>query len=122
MTTPSNTVATVLQQSASHAPIMSVGHITVPVLRVFENACRRYFQHKNIEDADRVKAVLYNFEASNVQAWVNANHARLITLEFPAFLLKFKTKFLPHNWQESAGLPCHNSDRSTRQHLIFDMV
>ena len=101
MSTPANSPATVIQQSNSHAPILSVGRITIPVIRVFENACHRFFQHKSIEDADRVKAILYNFEASNIQSWVSANRVRLLTLDFPAFLLEFKKKFLPRTWQDS---------------------
>lgn len=45
-------------------------------------------------------SIIYNFEGSGVQSWVNANHAHLIALSFSQFLLEFKKKFLPHNWQD----------------------
>jgi hypothetical protein len=92
--------AVVQQQSASHAPVLSAGRVTIAAMRVFENACRRYFQHKAVAENDRVMAVIYNFESSSVQSWVNANHARLTALTFPLFMIEFKKKFLPRNWQD----------------------
>jgi hypothetical protein len=92
--------AVVQQQSASHAPVLSAGRVTIAAMRVFENACCWYFQHKSVAEADRVLAVIYNFEGSLVQAWVNANHAHLMALTFPLFILEFKKKFLPRNWQD----------------------
>lgn len=67
--------ANVLQQSPSHAPILSMGHITLTAIHVFENTCRHYFQTKKVDEVDCVQAILYNFELSPLQSWVNANHA-----------------------------------------------
>jgi hypothetical protein len=92
--------ATVSQQSSSHTPVLSAGHVTIAAVRVWENNCRRFFQHKSIAEADRVQSIIFNFEGSNMQAWVNTNLARLTSLTYPAFVLKFKKKFLPRNWQD----------------------
>ncbi|KAF8231793.1 hypothetical protein L208DRAFT_1275653, partial [Tricholoma matsutake] len=91
---------TVQQQSASHAPVLSAGRVTIAAMRVFENSCRRFFQHKSIAEADCVMSIIYNFEGSGIQSWINANQARLLALSFPQFLLEFKKKFLPRNWQD----------------------
>jgi hypothetical protein len=92
--------AMVQQQSSSHAPILSAGHITIAAICVFENACCQYFQHKTIAEADHVESVIYNFKGSNVQSWVNTNLEQLTALTFPQFILKFKKKFLLCNWQD----------------------
>jgi hypothetical protein len=101
MSTPVNAPATVLQQSSSHAPVLSSGRVTIAAIRVFENACRRYFQHKKIEEENRVPSILYNFESSAIQSWINANQERLATMNFVEFLLEFKKKFLPRTWQDT---------------------
>jgi hypothetical protein len=72
----------------------------IATMRVFENACCRFFQHKSIGEADHVKSVIYNFESSSVQSWVNVNHAHLVKMTFTQFILEFKHKFLPCNWQD----------------------
>jgi hypothetical protein len=92
--------AVVQQQSASHTAVLSAGHVTIAAMRIFENACHRYFQHKLVAEADCVLAVIYNFEGLSVQSWINMNLARLTELTFPLFILKFKKKFLPRNWQD----------------------
>jgi len=53
-----------------------------------------------VAETNHVMAIIYNFESSSVQSWINANHAHLTALTFPLFLLKFKKKFLPCNWQD----------------------
>ncbi|KAF8225990.1 hypothetical protein L208DRAFT_1304167, partial [Tricholoma matsutake] len=83
----------------NHAPILSAGCITIAMVHVFENACRHFFQNKKIPKDERVVAIIYNFESSSVQSWVNTHHDRLL-LTFSAFLLEFKKKFLPENWQD----------------------
>jgi hypothetical protein len=88
------------QRSASHAPVLSAGRVTIAAMHVFKNACRRFFQHKSIGEADRVESVIYNFKSSSVQSWVNVNHTRLVEMTFAQFILEFKRKFLPRNWQD----------------------
>lgn len=50
---------------------------------------------------DCVQAILYNFESSPVQSWINANHECLSTSTFLAFILEFKKNFLPRTWQDT---------------------
>ncbi|KAF8237027.1 hypothetical protein L208DRAFT_1174513, partial [Tricholoma matsutake] len=59
-----------------------------------------FFQNKKIPKDERVMAIIYNFESSSVQSWVNTHHDHLLLLMFSAFLLEFEKKFLPANWQD----------------------
>jgi hypothetical protein len=89
----------IIQQSSSHAPILSARCITIGMICIFENACHCFFQHKPIAEADCVEVIIYNFKSSKIQSWINANLACLIALTFSQFILEFKKKFLPCNWQ-----------------------
>lgn len=101
MTTEIPYAAAVVQQaSVSHAPVLSAGCITIATIRAFKNACCQFFQHRSITEVDCVSSIIYNFEGSGIQSWVNANNAHLSALTFPQFLPEFKKKFLPQNWQD----------------------
>jgi hypothetical protein len=92
--------ATIIQQSSSHILILSAGCIMIGMICVFKNACHHFFQHKSIAEANHVEAIIYNFEGSKIQSWVNTNLACLTALTFSQFILEFKKKFLPCNWQD----------------------
>jgi hypothetical protein len=92
--------ATVVGGKGNHAPVLSAGRITIPVIRIFENACRCFFQNKKLAEEERVLSIIYNFESSAVQAWVMTHHDCLVGLGFVEFFTKFKNKFLPANWKD----------------------
>lgn len=97
---PLYAITEVRQVSPSAAPILSAGHLTVTVVRQFDNACRRYFSVKDVAAADRVGKVIYNFESATIQSWISAQEAQLIALQFPKFLVSLKKKFLPRTWED----------------------
>ncbi|KAF8234220.1 hypothetical protein L208DRAFT_1262803, partial [Tricholoma matsutake] len=88
------------QASPSSAPILSAGRLTVNVICQFENACRCYFLMKGVDAADPVGKIIYNFESTTVQSWINPDEVQLISLQFPEFLVMLKKKFLPHTWED----------------------
>jgi hypothetical protein len=97
---PLYALAKVRQSSPNTAPILSPGSLTIPVLRTFETACRRYFVNKEIAPEDQVGKILYNFEAATVQSWVLAEEDHLATLTFKVFMTEFKLKFLARSWED----------------------
>ncbi|KAF8219177.1 hypothetical protein L208DRAFT_1342593, partial [Tricholoma matsutake] len=66
----------------------------------FDTACRHYFSVKDVPANDHVKKIIYNFESTAVQSWINAEEARLVALLFPEFLITLKKKFLPCSWED----------------------
>lgn len=93
-------LATVLGGKGSHAPILSAGRITIPVVCIFENACQRFFQNKKLPKNKQVLSIIYNFESSAVQSWIMMHHDHLVELTFIEFFTEFKNKFLPVNWKD----------------------
>jgi hypothetical protein len=55
---------------------------------------------KDVADNNHVGKIIYNFESTAVQSWINAEEARLLDLSFPEFLVALKKKFLPHSWED----------------------
>ncbi|KAF8239599.1 hypothetical protein L208DRAFT_1236327, partial [Tricholoma matsutake] len=94
------TPATVLGGKGSHAPVLSVGKISILVIHIFENVCHCFFQNKKLPEDKRVMSIIYNFESLVVQAWITTHHDRLIALTFVEFFTEFKNKFLPTNWKD----------------------
>jgi len=92
--------AEVHQVSLSAAPILSAGHLTVHVMHQFDNACWHYFLMKDIDAANCVAKIIYNFKSSTVQSWILAEGDWLVALTFPEFLITFKKKILPHTRED----------------------
>jgi len=97
---PLYALAEVHQVSLSSAPILSAGHLTVNVMRQFNNACRHYFSMKDVATNNHVGKIIYNFKSTSVQLWIMAEEAQLIALPFPDFLVRLKKKFLPQTWED----------------------
>ncbi|KAF8226401.1 hypothetical protein L208DRAFT_1302210, partial [Tricholoma matsutake] len=66
----------------------------------FNTACCCYFSVKDIPADERIGKIIYNFESTTIQSWINAEEARLLALAFPDFLIALKKKFLPHSWED----------------------
>ena len=88
------------QSLPSAEPILSAGCLTITVLCQFDNTCCCYFSLKDISPDDCVSKIIYNFESSAVQSWVATDETCLSALEFPAFLVELKKKFLPRSWED----------------------
>jgi hypothetical protein len=48
-----------------------------------------------------VGKILYNFESAEIQTWVYAEEDRLAGLDFNAFIVELKKKFLPRTWERT---------------------
>jgi hypothetical protein len=92
--------AEVKQTSPSAAPILLAGRLMIKVLHQFENACRHYFSMKDVTVKDHIGKVIYNFESTAIQSWINTEEAQLLVLSFPEFLIMLKKKFLPRSWED----------------------
>ena len=93
-------LAEVHQVSPSAALILSTRHLTVHVMRQFDNVCWHYFSMKDIDAANHIANIIYNFESSTVQSWILAEEDQLVALTFPKFLITFKKNFLPCTWED----------------------
>lgn len=92
--------ATVTGGKGSHAPVLSVGHVTILIICIFENMCCCFFQSKKIPENECILSIIYNFESLEIQAWIMTHHDHLVDLTFIEFFTEFKNKFLPANWKD----------------------
>ncbi|KAG6825483.1 hypothetical protein H0H87_009472, partial [Tephrocybe sp. NHM501043] len=97
-TTMAPTPAAVTQSSASHAPMVSGGTLTVANLRAFEQGCKRYFSTKAIAAPDQVRRVIYNFEDETVSSWIFNIEDELMNLSFSDFMARLCDKWLSNTW------------------------
>ncbi|KAF8220372.1 hypothetical protein L208DRAFT_1221180, partial [Tricholoma matsutake] len=81
-------------------PVLTAGRMTIPVIHIFENMCRCFFQNKKLPEDEQVLSIIYNFESLAVQVWITTHHDCLIALMFVEFFTEFKNKFLPANWKD----------------------
>lgn len=96
-TTPG--LAEIQQTSASHAPILTSGRITPSIIEEFETACLRFFNHKHIDDDDKVSMIIYNLLSPGMVSWVKVKGAHLSDLSWADFMAEFKFKWLPRGWE-----------------------
>ncbi|RDB15414.1 Transposon Ty3-G Gag-Pol polyprotein [Hypsizygus marmoreus] len=94
------TVAIASQLAPSHAPILSPGVITYDNFKVFEKMCQRFFSHKSIAPNEQVQRIIYNFEDTSVQDWLDADFDKFVALTFPNFATEFMKKWLPLYWED----------------------
>ncbi|KAG6825410.1 hypothetical protein H0H87_009615, partial [Tephrocybe sp. NHM501043] len=92
------TPAAVTQSSASHAPMVSGGTLTVANLRAFEQGCKRYFSTKAIAAPDQVRRIIYNFEDETVSSWIFNIEDELMDLSFLDFMARLRDKWLSNTW------------------------
>ncbi|KAF8069207.1 hypothetical protein FPV67DRAFT_1448996 [Lyophyllum atratum] len=107
MSTSTDKLASVTQTSASHAPTVSEGLLTVDTLRAFETCSKRFFRAKKIAAEDQVAQVIFSFEGHAVQDWVNILEAELVALSFSAFMGRLRTKWLRDGWDYEYGQILH---------------
>lgn len=55
---------------------------------------------KDIAADVRIGKIIYNFESTAIQSWINVEEAQLLALTFPVFLIALKKKFLPQSWED----------------------
>ena len=89
-----------------HPPHLSKGKITLNNVREFENHCENYYMNAKggVEDGQKVTKILGCFENPLVNDWISVNHLRLRTLTFEEFMVEFRQRWLPRNWEEDVAM------------------
>ncbi|KAJ6529035.1 hypothetical protein DFH09DRAFT_934980, partial [Mycena vulgaris] len=89
------------ERHSSKLPTLHKGELTPLVIDDMILACTNYFNAKDIAEDKQVATILGCFMDPHFTNWVRpaATRARLIGLTFPAFMSKFKEKFLDDDWE-----------------------
>ena len=76
------------------------GDITPAIMCMYENACRGYFNTKDVAEDKQVHRILARLCDSCIQDWVGIHCERLLKMTFANFLAEFKIAYLPKDWEE----------------------
>ena len=84
-------------------PQLSSGEITPKSAKDFENHCLNYFVNVKggIEDNLKVSRILGCFENDLVNDWISVNRDRFTALTFAEFMVEFRARWLPHDWEQN---------------------
>ena len=84
-------------------PQLSNGEISPKSAKDFENYCLNYFVNAKggIEENLKVSRILGCFENDLVNDWISVNHERFTLLTFVEFMKEFRSRWLPHDWEQS---------------------
>jgi hypothetical protein len=96
------------------------------LLKKMESACQNYFTAKDIAPAYMVASILGSFQDEHVTNWVSPNdeRARVLALNFPAFMAKVCMILLDSGWElqtraQLIGLKMANRDSFNKFHTSF---
>ena len=98
-----NKTATSSHPVVTRPPQLSNGEIGFKAVKDFENHCLNYFVNAKggIEDTVKVSRILGCFKNDLVNDWISVNRNRFITLSFSEFMIKFRARWLPHDWEQT---------------------
>ena len=84
-------------------PQLSNGEISPKSVKDFENHCLNYFVNAKggIEDNLKVSRILGCFENDLINDWISVNRERFTALSFPEFMTEFRSRWLPHDWEQT---------------------
>ena len=88
------------QESPSKVPILIPEDIMPSVMHMYENACNRYFDTKDVAAEKQVHRILAGLHDTHIQDWVGVHHEHLLTMAFAVFMAEFKMAYLPMDWEE----------------------
>ncbi|KAL6307932.1 hypothetical protein BKA93DRAFT_822908 [Sparassis latifolia] len=71
-------VATIIQSSAKHPPILTAGKITPAVAHVWENVCLQYFKHNDVTNDKKVAKVTGGFQDAIMTDLLAAFHSHFL--------------------------------------------
>jgi hypothetical protein len=94
-------LASVEQSSPSKVPILHPGDITPMVMREYEDACARYFDHKNIAEDQQVRMVAAGLKDTHIRDWFAGDRVHICALTFPEFMVEFCCNYLDDNWEDT---------------------
>ncbi|KAJ7078166.1 hypothetical protein B0H15DRAFT_741049, partial [Mycena belliarum] len=115
-----------LDSFASKPPVLHPGRVTPMLLKKMESACQNYFAAKDIAPTRMVASVLGSFQDEHITNWVSPNdeRARVLALDFPAFMEEVRTILLDSDWQlqtraQLIGLRMADKDSFDKFHTSF---
>ncbi|KAH9946554.1 hypothetical protein B0H21DRAFT_693496 [Amylocystis lapponica] len=100
--TPSQTttdkLATVIQTSPKHVPLLTTGKLTPQVLVNWEHACHQYFKEKDVDEAKKVAKVTGGLQDELIRDWYYNDADRFNGLTWTASVKEMRTRWLPKGW------------------------
>ncbi|GBE85257.1 hypothetical protein SCP_0704440 [Sparassis crispa] len=94
-------VATIIQSSAKHPPILTASKITPAVAHMWENACLQYFKHNDVTNDKKVAKVTGSFQDAIISDWYYNDSDTFDTIMWKDFLAAFHSHFLPKGWDSA---------------------
>ena len=71
-----------------------------------------------VEDGQKVMKILGCFENPLVNNWISVNRSRLRTLTFEEFMVEFRQRWLPRNWEEDVAMRILSSRLDPKQMTV----
>ncbi|GBE82434.1 hypothetical protein SCP_0408180 [Sparassis crispa] len=96
-------LATIIQSSAKHPPILTADKITPAVAHAWENACLQYFKHNDVTNDKKVAKVTGSFQDAIISDWYYNDFDTFDAMMWKDFLAAFCSRFLPKGWD--AAIP-----------------
>ncbi|KAG6831672.1 hypothetical protein H0H87_004458, partial [Tephrocybe sp. NHM501043] len=82
----------------SKVPTVSSGTLTPKIIANFAHACKNYFTHKGIAEADQVKMMIAAFQDPNIAYHIKTNEEVLLAMSFKDFVNNICKNFLKDDW------------------------
>jgi hypothetical protein len=92
-------LATVEQSAPSKVPLLHSSNISPAVMREYVDACRAYFNQKNIAPDMQVRMIVPGIKDYCIRDWITADRERIYALEFDKFIIEFCQGYLADDWE-----------------------
>lgn len=94
-----NTRAVLTATNPAKVPTVSAGKLDIELIIEWEHACKEYFLIKVVKDDLMVSHAATGLQGLLVKSWFRNDADRLRALDWPSFVKKFKTRWLPAKWE-----------------------
>ncbi|KAJ7673464.1 hypothetical protein B0H17DRAFT_1208413 [Mycena rosella] len=94
----------VVKAHSTKPPTLTKGILSPLVVNEFVIACINYHDYKDTADNRKVKTILRCFADPRVKVWLGTKgvHEQVSKMKFEDFMIEFKKRFLPPDWELTA--------------------
>jgi hypothetical protein len=90
----------IVEPTSAKAPVLTEGDISPAVMMDFENAALDFFVSKSVPDEKQVTMIIPGIKDLRIRDWIAAERARLVALQFPAFMTEMRANYLHQDWED----------------------
>ena len=90
------------KMATTHPVVTQLPLLSPKSAKDFKNCCLNYFVNAKgeIDDNIKVSCTLGCFENDLINNWISFNCEHFTVLTFPEFMTKFRSRWLPYNWEQ----------------------